>query len=820
MKLVKLLFTTLLILFVQLSFGQKTIVFGTVKDSITKEALPYVRVQFQNTKSAVLTDLDGNFRLETYYASDTLLFISAGYKTLKRKINLDQEQEINASLTSQLLLIEEVVISAPSEFPSTTLHKKIVANKRINNREKLDAFSYESYNKFQIDINNIGEKFQKRNIVQKLDMIMDYLDSTENGKSYLPIFLSETLSDYYFKNHPKQKVEIIKASKVTGIEQIQINQLLGEMYMEMNIYENFISMFQKDFVSPIANNASNFYKFYLEDSNYIDSRWCYKLSFKPKRSGDLTFSGHMWINDTTYAVKEIEATISEDVNINYIQGLYFKQKFNLIQKEVWMLIEEEMIADIKLSEKSKFYGFFARKKSTRKNFEINQEKEKDFYTKNGSTRYEANALQRDSNYWNQNRHIAITKQEKGINQMIDSLNNSPYFGTLKKLSYLLATGYYVKGKLEFGNLSSLFSTNPVEKYRYGIAIRTSNSFSRKIEITGKLAYGVLDNRIKHGLYVKYNTSSNQRGMLTLYNSSDIEQIGQYVGASTVGSTFNTLFRTGPLDKLTFVYKTGLNFENDFRKNWIFYAGFENKKYEALGLANYIKQSSNSFDTIKSLTSSEFNFKIRYAKEEEFISGTFDRVSLGSKYPILSLNSTIGVKGLLNSAYNYQKIEVQIEQNRNIGSLGRFKLYINAGKVFGQSVYPFLKVHEGNQSYWLTETSFNLLNYFEFVSDTYITGMFEQHWEGLLFNRIPLVKKMNLRLVSSLKSTYGSIGNKHTSDVILPDFTKRFNNIPYTEASIGIENIFKLFRFDFIWRMTHTSPSSLPFGIRGKWVINF
>ena len=153
-------------------------------------------------------------------------------------------------------------------------------------------------------------------------------------------------------------------------------------------------------------------------------------------------------------------------------------------------------------------------------------------------------------------------------------------------------------------------------------------------------------------------------------------------------------------------------------------------------------------------------------------------------------------------------------------MGRLKYYLNIGKIFGSSVYPFLKIHEGNQSYWLSETTFNLLNYYEFISDTYTTGMIEQHWEGLLFNRIPKVQKLKWRLVTGIKGTYGTINSRHTNQIKLPNFTKSFHQIPYGEASFGIENIFKVFRIDFIWRLSHNSPNISRFGVRGKWTINF
>ena len=210
---------------------------------------------------------------------------------------------------------------------------------------------YELYNKIQLDLNNIGEKFDNKGIVKKLDLVMNYLDSADNGKNYLPVLLSETLSDFYFQNNPKKKREIIHGTHITGVDNLQLYQLLGDMYLDINIYDNSINLFNKAFISPVANNARSFYKFYLEDSTFIEDQWCYKLRFVPKRTGDMTFEGEMWIHDTTYAVKQVSGSISPWANINYVKALYFEQHFDMVAPEVWMLTKEKLFADFNITKK-------------------------------------------------------------------------------------------------------------------------------------------------------------------------------------------------------------------------------------------------------------------------------------------------------------------------------------------------------------------------------------------------------------------------------------------------------------------------------------
>jgi len=330
--------------------------------------MPFVKVQFLNSKIGVLSDSLGQYSIETYYATDSIQFTYDGYLKITQKVIKDEVQEINVRMSTRINEFEEIVVLPPDEFPSTTLHKKVIAHKDVNNKEKLYSYEYELYNKIQLDLNNIGEKFTDRDIIKRLDLVMNYLDSADDGKNYLPVILSESLSDFYFKNNPKKKKEVVTATRITGIDNLQLNQFMGDMYLDFNIYDNNINMFNKAFISPVSDYARNFYKFYLEDSAFIDNQWCYKLRFIPKRTGDMTFQGDLWIHDTTYAVKQISANISPWANINYVQDLYFEQHFDQVAKEVWMLTKEKMIIDVKITKNTEVYGFYGRKLFKKKNF--------------------------------------------------------------------------------------------------------------------------------------------------------------------------------------------------------------------------------------------------------------------------------------------------------------------------------------------------------------------------------------------------------------------------------------------------------------------
>lgn len=800
--------------------AQKTGVSGTVIEDETGEPVPFASVFFQDSKIGTETDFDGKYAIESYYATDSLIVRASGFATQTVSVKRDEAQVINFRLEPITQTTDEVYIRAPDEKPSTVLHRRVVNNKPINNKEKLGAYQYETYNKIQLDLNNIGEQFEDRKIVQNLNLVMDYLD-TMDGDKYLPLILTESLSDYYYRTNPKKKKEVVKASRITGIENLEVNQFLGEMYQDINVYENYIGIFDKSFISPIANFGRAYYTLYLKDSAFIGKQWCYLLSFEPKRKGDLTFTGEMWIHDTTYAVKEWSATVAEDANINYVNGFYLEQEFEQVEKEVWMMTSDKLIVDLKALQNSKLLGFYGRKLTTRKNFIINTPFQPDFYKTTENVVIEDGANERSKEYWRQNRHTPLNKQEEDIDVMIDSLNEVPLFKAFKNFSFLVTTGFYPMGKVELGNLKSLISFNTVEGFRNQIQLRTSNDFSKRIELSGKIAYGYLDEKFKYGGGIRYNVSPKKRGMLKLYYDYDVMQLGMASSAEAIDGALGSLFRTRPLDMLILTEAFGTNIEKDMGKNFIVTAGVEWKKLGALGATQFrIPTSSISFNQIEDISTFETSVKVRYAKNEEFISGTFDRISVGSKYPAISLEGVLGIKGVLGSDYEYQKFELKMSHSPKLGVFGKLYYEIYGGVVLGEAAYPFLKIHEGSQTYWFQNSAHNRMDYFEFISDRYVGVSAEQHFNGLFFDRIPLVRNLKWRLVASAKSVWGDISDKQSQEMLLPDNTKLFGDVPYLESAIGIENIFKVFRVDAIWRITHLDPGVSPVGIRAKFRIRF
>lgn len=800
-------------------WAQQTNITGTVTDK-KGDPLSFVQVQFLDSKIGTKSDSLGQFNISTYYPTDTLVFRLLGYQTERVKIKKDQSQVLEVKMQTQDKEIAEIFLKAPLETRGAQLHRRIIQYKDVNNKEKLSAYQYHLYNKIQLDASNLDSGLINNPLVDRLSIVKNYLQTDSSEKSLLPVILSESVSYFYYLKDPKLKKEEVEATHITGVDNMQMTQFLGDMALELNIYDNIYDLFNKSFISPLAPFARSYYQFYLDDSTFIGADWCYKLRFVPKRTGDLVFEGHMWVNDTTYAIKRFEANIAPGANLNYIQEFYFEHSFEQVQKEVWMLTSEKMVLSFKITEKSKFLGLVGRKYSQRSNFIINEPKPEAFYRATNTVDVLDNAKERSEQEWAALRPVTLNEKELRIQEMVDSLEAQPFYQNMRKLTYFATTGYWPINKIEVGSVASLVSANPVENLRVALALRTSNEFSKRLELGGRLAYGFGDERFKYNLKLRYNITPQKRGMLTAYYNYDIEQIGQAPTAASMGTSFVTFLSTAPFDKLTFVQKTGVSLEKDVKKDLILYGALEWKNYTPLGLATYQKVSG--FDTIQvsQLTATELNTRIRWTKDEEFLSGSFDRTALRSPYPILSFQGIFGFKDILRSNYRYQKYEFQFEHNTQLGVLGRMRYGFTLGYINGTAAYPLLKVHEGNQSLWLLTSTFNMVNFIEFISDRYVIGFAENRWEGLFFDRIPLLKASKIRLITTERIMLGSLSPKHNQALIIPDFVRPFDGVPYVEVGIGIENIFKVIRIDFLYRATHQIPGTSPFGIKARYSLNF
>lgn len=789
------------------------IISGIVLDSIWQEPIPFAKITLVNSKKIVLTNNIGEFSIHLPHPSDNLVISSLGYSDYKIAVN---------SRTNTLLIklvanttLNEVEVKATKKNPAFEILKRINKNQKYNNPDQQLAYEFEAYNTMQFNLTHITEKFEDRKLIKNFDFIVNYMDSI-NGIKFLPILFTESISNYYFNKFPEQRKEELKASRVTGFNIIQLDKYTGERFQTFNIYDNYIDVFNTAFMSPIALASRAFYNYRLVGRDTIDDEPCFHLEFSQKRKGDAVFNGEFWVTDSSYAIKKVLASMPNDINLNYVSFFTINQNYEQADNSAWFVTSENIEVQFKVFndiDKTYLMGVTTLKKTSRKNIKVNNKHPLSFYLED-VTLPDTNNVKLNI-YWDSLRHTSLNKEEQGIIDMVDSLEQNTTFKTYKKLAYLGYTGFWIRGPIEIGNLYSFYQKNTIEGHRFMLSLRTSNNFSRWHEISTYGLYGLTDKTFKYGGSYRWKFKRPNREILRFAYKKRIEQLSLSSSLGDIGNSFSTLLSVGNIDKLTLIDQVSVGFEKDWTIDMRTFNTFQWKKFTALTDSDYNKVNGSDTIRINDIKSFEIRNQIMYTKDEKFISGSFDRFSLGSKSPIISLTHTLGIKGVAGSEYHFNRLDFVWDHRPKIGIFGRLHYSIYAGKIFGTLPYPFLNVHEGNQTLYIQNSSMNLLNYYEFISDTWIGINFEHRLQGFVLDRVPLVRKLKLRLVYGAKAVVGNIHQKHQSEIIFPSYSNALSfSKPYAEASVGIENILKFVRVDAIWRLSYLNHSDITkFGVK-------
>ena len=806
--------TLLLFFIIGASYAQRYSITGKVFDAESKEPLPFVPVLIKGTTTGSTTDFDGNYSISTTVVGDSIIATYMGYKSTTRKIKSGEKQEVNMPLTREGVNLMEVTIKA-GENPAHRIIRNVIARKPINDKQFLNAYQYESYNKVEFDLNRIPKEMRERKLFKPIKFVFDNVDSANSGeKPSLPIFIVESLSDLYYRTNPKLKKEIIKASKITGIENTSISSVMGDMYQNINVYDNSILVFGKQFTSPISDNGLFYYKYYLEDSLFIDNAWCYHIRFKSKRPQELCFSGNMWIADSTWAIKRLEMSIPKDANINFINAANIIQEYTKTDS-TWMLSKDRLVIDFALNANK--IGIYGRKTSSYKNFTINKPKEAKFYDFANRVVVDDSASLRTNAFWDNNRHDSLSAREKKIYHMIDTIKSLPVYRTWVDLFTLFISGYKVVNNFEIGPYFNLISYNRVEGPRFRFGGRTSLKFSKWYQLDGYVAYGTKDEKFKYSIGFKTFINKKQnRSMVGMNYKSDYEILGQSQNGFSQDNLFASLFRTSPLTNLTRVDNVSAWFE----KNW--FDGLSSRVTLAgrtitplLANAYRYYKNDGSIATKENIHNTEVRLNVRFAYKEKYLNGEFKRIALGTKFPILQVNYSKSLQNAFKGEYDYQKLVINVNDRIRLNTLLGYTDYsLEVGKIFGVVPYPLMELHGGNETYVYDAFSYNMMKYYEFASDKYASVGLFHHFEGLFFNKIPLIKKLKWREVITAKALWGSANDKNKNVLIFPTTLHALGAEPYTELSAGIENIFKLFRVEALWRTTYKrAKASDNFGVK-------
>jgi hypothetical protein len=507
--------------------AQETIISGKVTDAASGDPIPYANIIFKGTSIGTTTDFDGKFLLKTSRPTDTLLASYIGYKSRYKVIKRGIQQVINFQLEEDITSLQEVVINA-GENPAYEIMRRVVRNKSENDKRKLIAYEYDTYTKIEIDVDNITDEFREKKLIKKITQVLDSVDriAGEDGKPILPLFITESISKVYYRDNPSLKKERILKTKINGVgmeDGTTITQMVGSSFQEYNFYQNWLNIMTKEFVSPIADGWRIYYDYDLTDSLYIGDDFCYRLDYFPRSPQDLAFTGTIWITKEDYALKQIDATMGKQANLNFIEKIRLQQELAKTDLGPWLPVKNRVLIDVGEIGKNNA-GMLAKFYTSNKNFITNNPYSQNFYEKPIELAEDAR-LNEEEKYWDTLRHEPLSETEKSVYKMIDTLRTIPVVKTYTDIFKVLLDGYYNLGKIEVGPYLGVLVWNNIEGVRLGGGFKTTYKFSKKWIFHGQLAYGFTDEKFKYMASAQRILSRNRWTTLTFRARKDINRIG-------------------------------------------------------------------------------------------------------------------------------------------------------------------------------------------------------------------------------------------------------------------------------------------------------
>ncbi len=812
----------LIILLPVCSAAQEIILHGKVTDAGTGDPIPFVNVVFKGTGAGGTTDFDGNFLIRTTKSVDSIVASYIGYKS-KTKAIKKGEEVVNIQLEEDVTNLQEVVVKS-GENPAFEILRKVVRNKDRNDKRNLAAFEYDVYTKTEVDVDNISEKFRKKKVMRKIAQVLDSIERVvgEDGRPILPLFITESVSKFYYHSHPSLKSEEIIKTKISGVgieDGSTVTQLVGSSFQEYNFYQNWLTIVNKNFVSPIADGWRLYYDYDLLDSLYVGEDFCYRLDFYPKSPLELAFIGSMWITREGFALKQIDASVGKEANVNFIDKIRIQQELKPTENGPWLPVKNRVLVNVSEISKNSA-GLLAKFYTSNKNFIINKPKASSFYDRPIKVAEDAEVF-KDEKYWDSLRHEPLSNTEKNVYKMIDTLKNIPIVKTYTEVFKAIVDGYYDFGQVEVGPYLRTVAWNSVEGVRVQGGFKTNAHLSKKMMYSGMLAYGFQDTKVKFSASAQRIFSRKRWTTLTVRLRSDVVRLG--VDEESINPLFITAARWGRFRRAYYYDEMFLSFQRELFRGLSLKTSFRYWTFDPTYPFGYHRNPVDigTAPVFKKFQTAEFFFETRYARDETFLQNGNERVSLGlKKWPAFTFRYTHGIKGLFGSDYVYDKVRLSIDKRIRMGSLGVGFLTLTGEYVYNRLPYPLLAVHLGNQSPIYSQFTYNLMNYGEFVSDQYVSLRYRQFLEGFIVNRIPLLNKLKLRLVGTANIIYGELSRSNRR--LISRFTPKgdealrtgyFTGIPYVEMGYGVENIFRFFRVDFIHRLTYLdNPDARRFGV--------
>ena len=856
------------ILLLLISLMAKAQVTGRVIDSKTREALDYVNVYYDGKNVGEQTDEDGRFVIKEDSTWKELTISTMGYQTQTIKLkDFGKNKDITVKLVPDSKTLSAVTVSAKKtrysrkNNPAVELMKKVIANKKQSDLHSKDFFTYTKYEKMTFSLNEVSDKVFDEGEYKRFAFLKDHVErSPQTGKLTLPLTVDETLSEIYYRKDPHSEKQVIKGESNKGVTELVntgeiLTTTLKDIFTDVDIYDNECRLLQYPFRSPIADNAISFYRYYLQDTIFIEQDKVVDVGFLPNNQQDFGFSGHLYIlldPDSTYQVRRVELSIPRRSDVNFVENMLIAQDFTELETGDRIASTNDMLVELQLS---KWLGKFQVQRVTRlSNVSFDEIPRSLFKHIKGNTLREPDASMQDEAFWNEYRQVKLTSSEDKMDSFLDRLTHIKgfkyvLFGFKALVENFVETGDSLHPNyVDIGPVNTIISANHYDGLRFRASALTTANLSPHLFANGYVSYGTKTHNVywKGQLTYAFNKKAYlprefPQHNLSIYWWDDIiSPFDKYV--PTDKDNMFTAFHASTVDQYHHTRELHIDYTREFEDGIKVNAQFTSTRNHPVDALFYQRldgvgiPSNDPSKWLAGITTSEFKVGVSYEPNVTYVNTKQRRVKVNHDAPILSLTYTKGIDGLFGGQYNYNLTEAGIYKRFWLGRFGKFDANVKAGIQWNKVPFPLLIHPAANASYIIEDNTFYLISNLEFLNDRYASLISEWDLNGWLFNRVPLLKKLKWRECVGVNVLWGQLtdrNNPSTLNYSDPDLfyfpghfhadgTYEQNTVrmderkPYVEVRVGIHNIFKLIEIDYVRRLTYiNNPNTNKWGIRFK-----
>ena len=833
--------------------AQQTLLKGVVTDSLSGERLPSAALLWKGTTLGCATDLDGQFSFYVPNGNGTLQVSFIGYDTQEIALSLKgQPIQLNFQLKPSSIDLSEVVVKPKRERyrkkgnPAVEFVRNMIEARHLGDPRNQAYFSYDHYEKMLFAKHDYTPNEKPKAKSGKFDFLAEYIDTLETGVTILPVSEKERIESIYYRRHPKTERTVVRGYHSSGIDEIfssdGVRQFLEEVFREVDLFQNDIPLFLQRFVSPLSSIGPDYYKYYLLDTLMVNDARCVDLGFVPHNSETFGFTGHLYVTlDSTFFIQRAVLNVPKDINLNFVSRLTIEQEFARTPDQIRLITKDDIQVHFKLTERTK--GMYARRLNIYRNHSFDppsEEVESAFAEKAPHITLHGAHHQSDA-FWESHRpEEAIRRNPRSTASMMERLNQVPAYRITKQVLTPLVSGYIPtnsdpdKSLFEFGPMNATINNNQLEGTRLRVGGTTTTSFSRRLFLDGFVAYGIKDKQMKYDLLAEYAFSDRKEfrkeypihsiRVEYLYDSNKMGQEYMY----TSKDNMMLMIRRQKDPFISYIRQAELAYYREHYNGFAYGATLRNKREEATPYACFEQMGSESqLLPVAHYDMTTLELKLRFARNEKFYQTRNWRIPITFDALIFNLSHVMGFKHCLGSDYNYQRTDIGAQKRFWLSAFGYIDLIVKAGKVWTRVPYPLLILPNANLSYTIQPETYTNLNALEFINDEYLSWDVTYYMNGNLLNRLPLIKKLKWREVFGFRGLWGHLTDKNNPRIDpeglyrFPATTHEMSQTPYMEASVGIENILKFLRIDYVWRLTYLEhPNIQKGGVRMTMVLSF